>query len=83
LRPRLREVILEGVAGYVEQDSGSDDRLLGAYASHCAMYRVDVVFPVDHVRRHPFDFGHEQPRVSDGRAPARLRILSIASPPPR
>jgi L-ascorbate metabolism protein UlaG (beta-lactamase superfamily) len=61
-----RDVILDGVAGYVEEDSGSDDRLLAAYASHRATYRVDIVFPDDHVSWHRFDFGHEPPRVTDG-----------------
>jgi L-ascorbate metabolism protein UlaG (beta-lactamase superfamily) len=61
-----RDVILGGVAGYVEQASESDDRLLGAYASHRATYRVDVVFPDDGVRWYQFDFGGQPPRVADG-----------------
>jgi hypothetical protein len=60
------EVILGGVAGYVERDSGSDDHLLDAYALHRATYRVDVVFPDDRVRWYQFDFGDQPPRVTDG-----------------
>ena len=61
-----RDITLGGVAGYVERESGSDDRLLGAYASHRATYRVDVVFPDDGVRWYQFDFGGGEPRVTSG-----------------
>lgn len=61
-----RDVIVDGVAGYVGRDSGSDDRLLGAYASHRATYRVDVVFPDDRVRWYRIDFGDRPPGVTDG-----------------
>jgi hypothetical protein len=39
---------------------------LGAYASHRAACRVDVVFPDDHVCCYRFDFGDEQPHATDG-----------------
>jgi L-ascorbate metabolism protein UlaG (beta-lactamase superfamily) len=66
LETATRNVVGGDVGAYVVNGARSDDRLLSAYAAYRATYRVDVVFPDDHVRWYRFDFGAEPPRVTDG-----------------